>query len=57
MAGRKKIRYHYYYNGRSITSSEFLRGIGANSSNWKRKCIRNRWGDYSCGLYKACPID
>ena len=54
---RKKIQYNYFHNGKSITKQQFLSGISANSDNWKRKCVRDRWGSYSCGYYHADPKD
>ena len=54
---RKPIKYDFFYNGTPITKSNFLNGIGAKSDNWKRKCVRNRYGEWTYGYYRATPKD
>ena len=55
--GRKRISYHYYYDGTSIPKDNFLKGIGATADNWKKKCVRDQLGNYHYGYYRATPID
>jgi hypothetical protein len=41
-------KYNYYYNGQSITKSEFEKRV---PKNWNKKV--NKLGEYSYGYYKA----
>ena len=47
----KKIRYNYYYNGRAVSKEHFEREFG---KNWKRRMVRDQWGNYSYGYFSAC---
>lgn len=53
----KRIEYNYYHDGKSITRSAFLSGIGGNSENWRKKCVRDRFGSWHYGSYRADPKD
>ena len=47
----KKIEYNYYYNGRAVSKEYFEREFG---KNWKRRMVRDQWGNFSCGYFSAC---
>ena len=47
----KKIEYNYYYNGRAVSKEYFEREFG---KNWKRRMVRDQWGNFSSGCFSAC---
>ena len=47
----KKIEYNFFYNGKAILKEEIVREFG---KNWKKKFVRDQWGNWAHGYYRAC---
>jgi len=47
----KKIEYNFFYNGKAILKEEIVREFG---KNWKRRMVRDQWGNFSNGYFTAC---
>lgn len=47
----KKISYNFFYDGTPMSKKEF---IGKFGENWKKKFVRDQWGNWSWGYYDAC---
>ena len=48
----KKISYDFYYNSNAISKAMLEQEFGR---SWKRKFIRDDFGSYHCGYYRADP--
>ena len=48
----KKIEYDFFYDGRIIAKENVICVFG---KNWKKKFVRNQFGEWMSGGYKACP--
>lgn len=48
----KKIEYDFFYDGRIIAKENVICIFG---KNWKKKFVRNQFGEWLSGGYKACP--
>jgi len=47
----KKISYNFFYDGTPMSKGEFLKKFG---ENWKKKFVRDQWGNWSWGYFSAC---
>ena len=46
----KKINYNFSYDGTPMSKKEF---IGKFGENWKKKFVRDQWGNFSNGYFAA----
>ena len=47
----KKIEYNFFNEGNPISER---RAVDVFGKNWKRRMVRDQWGNFSSGYFTAC---